>query len=52
MNTEHRAFSAEPSVYAALSLQAGPDAPLSAMQQRYNALLARLEVLSAHVARL
>ena len=52
MNTEHRAFSTEPSVYAALSLQAGPDAPLSAVQQRYNALLARLEVLSAHVARL
>ena len=39
-------------MYAALSLQAGPDAPLSAVQQRYNALLARLEVLSAHVARL
>ena len=52
MNTEHRDFLAEPSVYAALSLQAGPDAPLSAVQQRYNALLARLEVLSAHVARL
>ncbi len=52
MNTEHRAFPAEPSVYAALSLQAGLNAPLSAVQQRYNALLARLEVLSAHVARL
>ena len=52
INTEHRDFLAEPSVYAALSLQAGPDAPLSAVQQRYNGLLARLEVLSAHVARL
>lgn len=52
MNTEHRAFSTEPSVYAAQSLQAGTDAPLSAVQQRYNALLARLEVLSAHLARL
>lgn len=39
-------------MYAALSLQAGPDVPLSAVQQRYNGLLARLEVLSAHVARL
>ena len=52
MSTEHRAFPAEPSIYAALSLQAGPDVPLSAVQQRYNGLLARLEVLSAHVARL
>jgi len=41
-----------PSVYAALSVQARPDAPLSAVQQRYNALLARLEGLSAQVARL
>ncbi len=52
MSTEQRAFSAEPSIHAALSLQAVPDAPLSAVQQRYNGLLARLEVLSAHVARL
>lgn len=52
MNTEHPAFSSEPSIFAALSLQAGPDAPLSAVQQRYNALLARLEVLSAQVTRL
>ncbi|MFM7026386.1 MAG: hypothetical protein ACKOWC_10070, partial [Limnohabitans sp.] len=52
MNTEHPAPSSAPSVYAALSVHARPDAPLSAVQQRYNALLARLEVLSAQVARL
>ena len=32
-----------PSVYAALSVPARADAPLSAAQQRYNALLARIE---------
>ena len=41
-----------PSVYAALSVTARADAPLSAAQQRYNALLARIEALSGHVARL
>ena len=52
MNTEHPAPSPAPSFYAALSVQARPDAPLSAVQQRYNALLARLEVLSTQVASL
>ena len=52
MNTESPAPSSAPSVFAALSVHARPDAPLSAVQQRYNALLARLEVLSAQVARL
>ena len=52
MNTEHPVSPTEPSVYAALSVQARPDAPLSAVQQRYNALLARLEVLSTQLASL
>jgi hypothetical protein len=44
--------SAAPSVYAALSVQPRPDAPLSAAQQRYNALLGRMEALSGQVERL
>ena len=38
--------------FAALQLQPQADAPLSASQQRYNALLARIEALSAQVDRL
>jgi len=41
-----------PSDFAQLQLQPPADAPLSATQQRYNALLARLEALSAQVKRL
>ena len=52
MSTDNTPSSAAPSVYAALSVQASPDAPLSPAQQRYNALLARIEALSAQVARL
>jgi hypothetical protein len=52
MSTEHTASASAPSVYAALSVQARPDAPLSAVQQRYNGLLARLGVLSSQLARL
>ena len=48
MSTDNTPSSAAPSVYAALSVQASPDAPL----QRYNALLARIEALSAQVERL
>lgn len=52
MSTDNTPGSAAPSVYAALSVQARPDAPLSPAQQRYNALLARIEALSAQVERL
>ena len=52
MSTDNTPGSAAPSVYAALSVQARPDAPLSPAQQRYNALLARIESLSAQVERL
>jgi len=52
MSTDKHPPSATPSVYAALSVQPRPDAPLSAAQQRYNALLTRMEALSAQMARL
>ncbi|MBD8050776.1 J domain-containing protein [Limnohabitans radicicola] len=52
MSTDNTPGSAAPSVYAALSVQARPDATLSPAQQRYNALLARIEALSAQVERL
>jgi len=54
MNTEHPAapVAAPDALYAALRVQARPDAPLSSIQQRYNALLARLEGLSAQLQRL
>ena len=52
MSTDKPTSSAAPSVYAALSVQPRPDAPLSASQQRYNTLLSRMETLSAQVERL
>jgi hypothetical protein len=52
MSTDKPHSSAEPSVYAALSVQAHADVPLTAAQQRYNALLARIEVLSGQIERL
>ena len=52
MSTHKPHFSAEPSVYAALSVQARADVPLTAAQQRYNALLARIEALSGQIERL
>jgi hypothetical protein len=52
MSTDKPHSSAEPSVYAALSVQARADVPLTAAQQRYNALLARIEVLSGQIGRL
>lgn len=51
MNTEPFASSAL-CAYAALSVPTPTDRRLSAVAQRYNALLARLEVLSEQVARL
>lgn len=52
MSTDKPHSSAERSVYAALSVQAHADVPLTAAQQRYNALLARIEVLSGQIERL
>ena len=52
MSSENPTLSSVPSVYAALSVKARPDAPLSPAQQRYNALLARIEALSTQVDRL
>lgn len=52
MNTEHPASSSVLCAYAALSVPTPTDRRLSAVEQRYNALLARLEVLSEQVARL
>lgn len=54
MNPEHPTapVAASDAVDAALRVQVRPDGPLSAVQQRYNALLARLEGLSAQLQRL
>jgi hypothetical protein len=52
MSTDKPHSPAEPSVYAALSVQAHADVPLTAAQQRYNALLARIEALSGQIERL
>ena len=52
MSTDTSSSPGSPSVYAALSVPARADAPLSATQQRYNALLARIEALSGDVTRL
>jgi hypothetical protein len=52
MSTDKPYSPAEPSVYAALSVQAQADVPLTAAQQRYNALLARIEALSGQIERL
>lgn len=52
MNPERSALSSASSAYAALSVQARLDSPLSAVQQRYNALLARLDTLSGQLTRL
>ena len=52
MSTDKPHSPAEPSVYAALSVQAQADVPLTAAQQRYNALLARIEALSGQIERL
>jgi len=52
MSSENPTLSSVPSVYVALSVKARPDAPLSPAQQRYNALLARIEALSTQVDRL
>ena len=43
---------AVPEGFAALQLQPRADAPLSATEQRYNALMARLEMLSVQLQRL
>ncbi len=52
MSSDHPISTATPSVYAALRVQASPDATLSAAQQRFNALLERMEALSVQVDRL
>ena len=52
MTTDQPTPSTAPSVYAALSVQARADVPLTAAQQGYNALLARIEALSAQIERL
>ena len=49
MRPEHPVPSSAPSVYAALSVNARADGPFSPAQQRYNALLDRIEALSAQV---
>ena len=52
MSTDTPSSPGSPSVYAALSVQARADEPLTAAQQRYNALLARIEALSGQIERL
>lgn len=49
MHPDPIAPSATPSVYAALRVSARGNAPLSAAQQRYNAFLERIEVLSGQI---
>jgi hypothetical protein len=52
MTSDQSTPSTAPSVYAALSVRARADEPLSAAQQRYNALLARIEALSGQIEHL